>query len=342
MTFSRNDAFSMSLTDPDNPQVEQKITSAITIGGELYIFSKSAVFRMLSADTLDPEVKHPESLHTYEKKYSIGSEKLIVARTILQFHDIFKFLPLSGMDQEKALSRLWRCCQRLLDCESASFFIYDNTMKLMPECDRLIELHKKTNSMPPLPKIPDIETYVSGFLFNGKLLLTEAFGFMHDFFGMPYNERNNAHFDKHVTWLRERFGENNSLSKMVSQDLQWIQILSECSNAVRHPEKGQRIEISNIGIRAGNKFSAPSWQYDLTKKALGRLPEHVDLVSDLNTYCNNLSSFLEQLLLVSIDEIFKKTGRYAIYQHADHELNRDCPIKFYIGLSEAFRKEIST
>ena len=105
MTFNRDSAFSLSLADPDFPETEQIINSAITINNELYIFSRTAIFRMLSADTLDPERNHPDTLHSYEKIYSVGSEKPIVARTILQFSEIFRFLGSSDIDEKQLLSR---------------------------------------------------------------------------------------------------------------------------------------------------------------------------------------------------------------------------------------------
>lgn len=229
MAFNRDYGGSIKLVDPDDLGAIQNITRSLTIRDDLYLFTTTAIFRVLTADTLDPDRKHPETKPSYEKIYSIGSQKPMVARTIVQFNDIFKFLN-SPPKQEKLIDRLWTCTKHLLDCEKASFYIYDQTMKLMPVCDKIIEDNKVFGNIPALPKISDLDTYVWHFLMSSKHMLAETFGFLHDFFGMPFNAQNCAHFDKHIDWITKKFGEAHLLSKMLHTDKNWIQIISECSN----------------------------------------------------------------------------------------------------------------
>lgn len=335
MVFNRDKGFSINLVDPDDLDAIQKITGALTIRDNLYIFTTTSIYRVLTADTLDPDRKHPETLHTYEKIYSIGSQKLMVARTIIQFNDIFKFLS-SPLNQEELLDRLWTCTMHLLDCEKASFYVYDQTMKLMPVCDKIIEENKVTGRIPALPKISDLDTYVSHFLMSGKHMLVETFGFLHDFFGMPYSATNFAHFDKHIEWITKKFGDEHALNKMLHNDKNWIQIISACSNAIRHPEPNQSVNIQNISIKAGNKFSTPSWKYNLTKKGLGEYQHHVDLISDLDAFCHNMMTFLEELLLSSIDEVFKTSNMLCLQEFSDVETNKDCPVKYRVGARASF------
>ncbi len=335
MAFNRDNAFTISLTDPDSPDTIQTTTSMLTIRDSLYIFTTTAIYRILTANTLDPDRKHPETMHSYEKIYSIGSHKPMVARTIIQFNDIFKFLD-SPLNQEKLINRLWTCTKHLLDCEKVSFYVYDQTMKLMPLCDKIIEENRDKGKIPALPKVPDLDTYISHFLFSGKHMLTEVFGFLHDFFDMPYSAKNCAHFDKHIEWTTKKFGTEHPLSKLLCQDENWMRVIAECSNAIRHPEPDQVVEIQNMVFNAGNRFSTPSWKYNLTKKSLGEYNHPVDLITDLDTFCHNMVTFLEELILWSVEEIFKTSKIYSLQSYSSEKMNTDCPVKYFVGVKSPF------
>ena len=158
---------------------------------------------------------------------------------------------------------------------------------------------------------------------------------MHDFFALPLTSLNSAHFNKHIDWIETKFGDDHPLHLLLKGDENWIRILSESSNAIRHPEAGQTIEIRNIELKPGNKFSVPSWKYNLEKKSLGKLNEFVDLVTDLDNYAHNLMGLLEELLLWSLDELFKNSELLGLASVPNEMVNLDCPIHYYVVLKKS-------
>ncbi len=264
--FNRDSAISFEIKDPDDPAQEHRISSILTLGGQLLIFSHIGIFQVLTADTIDPIKASPDTRHSYEKIYSVGTNNGLVARTIIQFNEVLSLAIQSTQHKEALLLRVWDCTKLLLECEKSLYHIYKNTMDLMSKCDQIIEANKSKHSIPALPKVPDLNTHVSNFFMNGKRLLEETHRFLNEFFGMPYDEKTAAHFDRHRLWIKENLGEQHPIHQLLSDDEHWIRIVSECSNAIRHPENGQKVEVENISLKPGNKFSAPGWKYNLSKK----------------------------------------------------------------------------
>jgi len=264
--FNRNDAFSFAIRDPNNPDEVDPINSSIVVDDELYVIKENSIYRIMTADTIDPDRKHLDTKHSYEKIFSIGSTSPYIARVIIQFEEMIKFLSLQKEDQNNLLSYLWQVNKYLLTACEIESFIFTKTTELAPICDRIIEENKRKPSIPAFPQIPDLESNIRIFLNNSKLFLIECFKLLHIFYKMELNDREAAHFNTHLNWARKHLGEDHHISNMISDDLFWIRLISECRNALEHPEKGQEIKFRNMTLLPDNKFSGPSWSYDLTKK----------------------------------------------------------------------------
>jgi hypothetical protein len=335
--FNRDSAISLEIRDPDNPDQEHRIKHMLTLEGQLLIFSTTGIFRALTADTIDPERTYPDTRHSHEKMYSIGTSSGLVARTIIQFKEILDLAIQNAHRKEVLVAQVWHCTKLLLECEKSHYHIYKHTMDLLPKCDEIIEANKAKFSIPALPKIPDLNTQVSDFFMNGKLFLVETYRFLNEFFGLPFDGKNASHFDKHQKWIRERLGEQHPICKLLFEDENWIRIVSECSNAIRHPEKGQRVEVENISLKPGNKFSGPAWKYDLSKKGLGKQDYFTDVIHNFDVYQHNLTTFFEEILLLSIQDTLKDSPILALYKKPPERISPDCPIVYEVNLKQPFQ-----
>jgi hypothetical protein len=85
--FNRDSAISLEIKDPDDPDQEHHIKHMLSLEAQLLIFSITGIFRALTADTIDPERTHPDTRHSHEKIYSVGTSSGLVARTIIQFKE---------------------------------------------------------------------------------------------------------------------------------------------------------------------------------------------------------------------------------------------------------------
>lgn len=263
--FNRDAAFSMSIIDPENTNDDSKIIESIVIGDELYIFKTTSIFRMLTAESIDPELVEPDTKHSYEKISDFGTESDYVARCILQARKLLPFVTKGEESKNKVLKQLWELNLQLLNCKKVVCEIDIHYSNLIVKCNQIIIDNKSSSVIPPLPKIPELEEKVRVFLTNSKLTLIGIFKFLAEFHPLPIGDRTESHFDKHIKWLEENLGADHEISKLLKADLEWIRLLSECRNAIEHSGSGQKIDITNFTLKPGNKFSTPCWTYDLTK-----------------------------------------------------------------------------
>ena len=330
--FNRNLAFSMNIQDPDSFGDKSAIVYNFTIDNKSIIFKSSAIHQLLTADTIDPQKQHPETRHSHEKLYSIGTNNSYVARMIIQFKEILGLTIRDNVLKEKLLSHVWKANRLLLECESSHYSIYKDVMELMPRYDEIIEVHKTKQTIPALPKVGDLEKHVESFLNNGKLFLIAAYEILHIMYQMPFKNREESHFDKHREWIKNKFGANDPIFLLLDQDKDWVNLVSNMRNAIPHSAERYKVEIENITIKPGNKFSPPGWRYDITKNALGKQIEFSDLIYDLNVYLNNFLTFFEGLLILCVKkELDNQHSFLDVYRIKEEDIRPECPIVYIVN-----------
>lgn len=261
----------------------------------------------------------------------------LVARTIIQFKEVLGLAIQDAHRKELLMARVWYSTTLLLECEKSHYHIYKHTMSLLSKCDEILHANKGKASIPALPKIPDLKTHASDFFMNGKLLLIETHRFLNEFFGLPFDSKSASHFDKHRKWIGEKLGESHPIFKLLSEDENWIRVISECSNAIRHPESGQSVEIENISLKPGNKFSGPAWKYDLSKKNLGKQKDFVDIIHDFDAFQHNMMTFFEEILLLSIQHVLEDSAIFTVYKKTPEHIKPNCPVMYGVTLKQPFQ-----
>jgi len=330
--FDRNMAFSMNIQDPDSIDDKSAIIDMFTIDNEFINIKSSTIYRVLTADTIDPHKQHLETRHSYEKLYSIGASNSYVARMIMQFKEILGLIIQDNVLKEKLLSHVWKANKLLLECESSHYSIYNDFMKLMPRCDEIIEIHKTSQAIPALPKITDLKKHVEHFLNYGKLFIISTYEIFCIMYQMPFEDKKEAYFGNHRDWIRNKFGSDDPIFRLLEQNKEWVKLVAELRNAVQHPEQGYVVEIENISIKPGNKFSPPGWRYDLTKRALGKQIEFVDLISDLDVHLNNFLTFFEELLILCLKkELDNRHSFLDIFRKRVEDIRPECPIAYVVN-----------
>jgi hypothetical protein len=330
--FDRNSAFTLKVQDPDNSEDKTAIIEMVTVDKELLIFKTSAIYRGLTADTIDPQNQYPDTRHSHEKIYSVGASNSYVARMILQFKKILELVFQDEVLKERLLKHVWKANKLLLECENSQYAIYKSTRQLLSKCDEIMESNKTKQTIPALPKVEDLKNHVEHFLNYGKLFLVSTFEILHIIYQMPFTDQTGTHFNKHCKWARKKFGENDPIYALLDQDKGWIRILSEMRNAIQHPDAGYIVEIENIAIKPGNRFSSPAWRYDLTKKGLGRQEEYFDLVPELDVHLSNLLTFFEELLvLCAIKELDAKRSLLTVCRKKKEDIRPECPIVYVVN-----------
>ncbi|PSW18666.1 hypothetical protein C9I94_24375 [Photobacterium swingsii] len=329
--FNRDSAFSIAVKDPDNLDKQEAILESLVIGDSLYLIKANSIYRMLTADSIDPERTELGTKHSYEKVADFGCSSEYVARVLMQAVKLVPFINSSDAEKDEILSHIWGLNSQLLNCRNVVSELEHLYQELIPKCNQIISGNQNNDFLPALPKVPELDSKVRVYLTNAKLVLIDTFKFLSLFYAIPINDRNESHFNKHVEFLNESLGADNEIVKLLAQDFDWIRLLSECRNAIEHSGEGQRIEVENFSIKPGNRFSLPVWTYDLTKKLKVKKGPH-DLLNDLDVLCSNMMHLIEDLIVLVVMDKLKSHPILALYKIDEQALKSECPVRYDVTL----------
>ena len=155
--FSRKSAFSFKISDPNSSE-QDAIQRTLTLNGKLYSFSTESITQITLADEIDPENKEPETRHSYQKLFSIGTSNSFVARTIIQADELLRSLILrDGLNKEEILNHVWNSALLLFSCENSVHSIFKETNEKMYECDKILG-QRESAVISSLPQVEELES----------------------------------------------------------------------------------------------------------------------------------------------------------------------------------------
>src|SRR5712691_2099951 len=109
-SFDRDRAFSIELGADKDDAVQQMIV----LNESLYVFSTKKIFRIHTADGIDPDRTAPDTRHSYQAIYPIGCSNSFVARSIIQARQILDGVILApGLNKSNALDAIWEAAKLL-------------------------------------------------------------------------------------------------------------------------------------------------------------------------------------------------------------------------------------
>lgn len=326
--FDRNAAFSMKLVNQESGQADA-IYCTENLQGSLLCFLENSIATVLPAEVLDPHNNDPETRHSNQLIYSVGSRNIIVARTILQAKAILESVSLKGgFDKQVILDHVWDCSQHLIKCEKSYREIDFDKTKLLHKCDKIVEDAKKSSYVPSLPQINNLEQRVVSFLGNAKRFLEKS----HELLSIFYNcDRLGSDFPQYRVQMKKNSSLKTEVINLLEQDKNWIQRLALYRNAldINHSGPDFKVEIENFKFCVGNKFSSPSWKYDFTKKKGGVQECPSDLIRDIEVFLANMLSFFEELFILCVKDNWDVRYGFEIYQCKEKNINEKCPMLYF-------------
>jgi len=331
--FDRNSAFSMNLSDPNSSEKDATYCM-IALDDRLICFSEKSIKEILTAETIDPDNEFPETRHSYQSLYNIGTNNSFVARTIIQAHDILDSVFLrEGLETQKILDHVWTCSKLLLNCEESCHKIFNQTTELIHQCDSIISRHKESTFIPQLPQVEDLEQHVVSFLGYAKRFLEDSHKLFCIFFDSPNFESN---FKSYRDWIRKNQPDSENLIKFLEQDKDWIQLIAWSRNALdaNHSKPQFKVTIENFKIHKGNKFSSPTWRYDFREKNGDLQNAPSDIVTDMNIHMTNMLTFFEEMFLLCIKDNWNNNFNFQLYKHPDEKINKKCPTLYFVSLKQ--------
>lgn len=328
MEFDRKNAFSMKIGDLSSSE-DDPIQYLITLENKLYLFAGNAIYSITPAESIDPDCLHPDTRHGYQKCYSIGCKDSYIARSIIQAKNILDSVVINNtLNRQNIIDHMWVSTKLLISCEAAFYDIHAQTMKLIPECDQIIEKGKNGIYIPSLPQIEDLNGKVALFLGNAKRLLEKTHELLIMFYDTPDFSEN---FQSYREWIKKNKPDNCKIYNLLDNDKEWIKLIASLRNAheINHAKKKNYVEIKNFELRPGNKFSGPSWKYDLSAQRSIKQDEYTDMLLDMDIYMHNLCTFLEEIFLIGIEDNLDARFKIQIYKKLEKDIDPNCPMVYF-------------
>jgi hypothetical protein len=295
------------------------------IGDKLYSFETDSVYETQLSKEKDLENKQAKKI------LDIGSKSPYLARVILQFEPIIKASIVDENIQNILIKHIWEMNRELVTCYTIFKSLKKEVNTLALQCNDLVAQSKEKVMTAELPQVIDLENRVSTFFISGQKFLIETFQIFVILFNMSVAKKKEDSFKSHSLWMGNRFGTKHNLAQIIEQDISWITLLSESSNAIKHPSKKNKVEIKNFTLIPGNKFIFPSWSYSLSHKKLGEV-KNLNLLNDLDVFLDNMFCFFEEIMLQSIQEKLNENNNTLLYleKFKEEQINEGCPIQYGI------------
>lgn len=322
--FNRDAAFEAKLGSDDDA-----IQEMIVLDDHLYAFSTKRIYQLRTANEIDPARTALDTRHSYQEVYSVGCNNPIVARSIIQANRILKSVALKqGISNPLILNSMWAVTKLLLQCENAYFQIYNDTTAIFPRCNELIEQSKSQSFIPSLPQVADLEVRVSSFLGSAKRCLERAHELLGVFYGCPIGDSN---FQSYREWMRANRSESVAVLELLEDDKEWIRFIARARNAldVNHSRQGFVLEVRNIQLDPGNKFSGPNWRHDLSGGGGAVQENWSDIVIDMNVHMRNLVKFVEDLYALCIMDLCHRgvPFDFSVVEIPADQIREECPVR---------------
>jgi len=184
-----------------------------------------------------------------------------------------------------------------------------------------------------VPHVIDLEGLVGQFLYEAKNYIRDLLLLFKTVYGCDlrdasaFADMKDKGAGEFIGLAIEKFGRDDSLSKMVMTDQGWIGEIIRSRNAIEHPGGlSGTLTIQNIRVGQGgtDAYVLPTWQ-----RTGG--PE-TDIVKDMDCGLENLLTLGEDLLIevVKRGEPAKAIAFYAI---PVEERRPECPIRIRVDLS---------
>lgn len=112
----RDAAISVELKSGTGP-----ITAMCPLDGLMEIYKRDATFQLRSPENIDPDRTNPNAVSTVAQTADVGSANPVVARVLLQGHEMLKdALFARPIDTQSLLRELYACKEALLNCYRVS------------------------------------------------------------------------------------------------------------------------------------------------------------------------------------------------------------------------------
>jgi hypothetical protein len=178
-----------------------------------------------------------------------------------------------------------------------------------------------------LPAVTELRIDAEAYLSSAKMALREIGRVFKPFYDVGFDHR----FQHIRTWVAEKFGADDRLHELLSQDAGWIERLVAMRNAVEHPGgRDGTLIVQDFKLLAGG----PPWQ--VREPVWYREGEEpVPVALEMETWNHNLLTLFEDLVCDGLERLTPDSP-FVIYEIPEADRDPAMPIRYRVGLKPGF------
>lgn len=317
----RHSAGSFELKEGTGP-----ITTMCPCGDFLEIYKVDKTFRVKTPEAIDPKETNPNAPWVASPVSDVGSSNPIVARVLLQGHEILKVAAFDGgVDKDAITKQLHSCKEVLLACESIAKRVrghIDSTVSDINE--RGISKDNYGRALNPFPQVPDLDTDCGTFLVQANRAIKLICELPRFFIELDRPDTNFDHLGKR---LEKAFGESAPLTEFVKGNAAVIRYLIDLRNFHEHPKDIKTI-IENFHVAPDGRIQVPTWQL-VGREDQG---EPSPIKEEMFAAVEFLIQVAEAMLLHLVMQLVSQRFPYFIEEIPLENVDPKMPIKYRLSI----------
>ncbi|MGK5077892.1 hypothetical protein [Janthinobacterium sp. HLX7-2] len=272
---------------------EGAIQRMVHLGDFMEVYTPEESFKVQTPESVDPARTNANAMWVVAKVADVGSASPIVARTIIQAHDILRDRMVLKDDARIAVHKLMHKIKNsLLQCELAQDIYLESEHKagdLFSSTDQPANEKAYKN----FPVVPAIDEKITNFLTPARRVVTDVLqvpGFFWDL------KRQHSTLDNLITKeLIPLLGRDHRMVDFFTSIVPDISRIVNFRNGQEHVSttKGTPLVIRNFFLLPTNEVHVPIWNLEDEQPT--------SIVDELPIMLNNLLIFAETMLIACIE-----------------------------------------
>ncbi|MCE3045370.1 hypothetical protein [Legionella sp. 16cNR16C] len=296
------------------------ITGMCPCGAFLEMYKIDKTFRIQSNQNIEPQ---DDDLWITTPTSDVGTGNRIVARTLLQNHEILKAAWFEKKINKEAVTiALHTCKEELLNCEKIAMKIQAQVNSIVNDIEISgLQLEKNGRGYNPFPHVVDLESNCGNFLMHAKKVIKNISALPHYFIE---GCRLHSNFKILANEFKTTLGKEHLLTKFTQMNNEIVVKIMSLRNFFEHPED-KKTHIENFKLHSKHIIVVPQWY------VTGEQPRSI--TEDMNGIVNFLFHLCETFFIHLVMVSLKKGTPYILREIQKSERNPEAPIKYNLSLS---------
>jgi hypothetical protein len=298
------------------------ITAMCPCGEFLEIFKMDKTFRVKSPESIDPDETNPNALWVASPVSDVGSANRIVARVLLQGHEMVHAAMFDReVNKEAVTKQLHSCKELILTCEAIARRMETAVNRIVDQIDADgVSLDTSGRGLNPFPQVQDLDEQCGSFLTHAnraiKLICELPLQFL------PL-ERPDTNFDHLAKTLATAIGETAALTEFVRGNAAAVRYLIDLRNFHEHPRKRRTI-IENFSLTPDSRIQVPMWH--LSDQQPRPIKDEMIAATDF------LLQLAETMLIHLVMHAVTHKFPFVVEEIQEDRINPDIPIRYKLSV----------